>query len=80
MHAGRDSDSGAATVPREEVAELTAHVVGPIFLPGDDGYASECGIYNLNLVLEPALIVGVTSEADVGPRSGSPQSAICRSR
>jgi FAD/FMN-containing dehydrogenase len=34
-------------------------------LPGDDGYAAECVVYNLNLVLEPALIVGVTSEADV---------------
>ena len=65
MQAARDPDSGAATVPREQVAELAAQVAGPVFLPGDDGYAAECGIYNLNLVLEPALIVGVTSEADV---------------
>ena len=65
MHPGRDSDSGAATVRREEATELAAQVAGPVFLPGDDGYAAECGIYNLNLVLEPALIVGVTSEADV---------------
>jgi hypothetical protein len=65
MQAARDPDSGAATVPREQVAELAARIAGPVFLPGDDGYAAECGIYNLNLVLEPALIVGVTSEADV---------------
>ncbi|HEU6444633.1 MAG TPA: FAD-binding oxidoreductase [Gaiellaceae bacterium] len=49
----------------EEAAELAAQVAGPVFVPGDDGYAAECAVYNLNLALEPALIVGVTSEADV---------------
>lgn len=61
----RDSDSGAATVQHEEAAELAAQVAGPVFLPDDDGYAAECIVNNLNLVLEPALIVGVASEADV---------------
>jgi len=60
-----DSDPGAAIVRREEAAELAAQVAGPVFLPGDDGYAAECVVYNLSLVLEPALVVGVTSEADV---------------
>jgi hypothetical protein len=49
----------------EEAAELAAQVAGPVLVPGDDGYAAECAVYNLNLALEPALIVGVTSEADV---------------
>jgi hypothetical protein len=65
MQSGRDSDSGATPVRREEGAELAAQVAGPVFVPGDDGYAAECVVYNLNLVPEPALIVGVTSEADV---------------
>jgi hypothetical protein len=64
MQAERDS-AGAATVRREEATELAAQVAGPVFLPGDDGYAAECVLYNLALVLEPALIVGVTSDADV---------------
>ena len=61
----RDSGPGAATVERQEAAELAAQVRGPVLLSGDDGYASECAIYNLNLALEPALAVGVTSEEDV---------------
>jgi len=65
MQAASSSDSGGAIVRREEAAELAALVKGPVFLPGDDGYAAERSIYNLNLVLEPALIVGVTNEADV---------------
>jgi hypothetical protein len=50
---------------REEAAGLAAQVGGPVLLPGEDGYADECAIYNLNFVLEPALVVGVTSVADV---------------
>jgi FAD binding domain/Berberine and berberine like len=65
MQAGRDSDSGATPVRRAEAAELAAQVAGPVSLPGDDGYAADCVVYNLNLGLEPALTVGVTSEADV---------------
>jgi FAD binding domain len=59
------SDFGVGAVWPEEAAELAAQVVGPVLLPGEDGYAVECAIYNLNLVLEPALVVGVTSAADV---------------
>jgi hypothetical protein len=39
MQAERDS-TGAATVRREEAAELAAQVAGPVLLPGDDGYAA----------------------------------------
>jgi FAD/FMN-containing dehydrogenase len=65
MQPVRDPESGAATVRREEATELAAQVAGPVLLPGDDGYAAECVGYNLALALEPALIVGVTSDADV---------------
>jgi FAD/FMN-containing dehydrogenase len=60
-----NANSTPASVPREQAAKLAAQVAGPVLLPGDDGYADECGIYNLARVLEPALIAGVTSEADV---------------
>jgi FAD/FMN-containing dehydrogenase len=46
-------------------AALATEVAGRVLLPGEDGYAAESAIYNLNLALEPALIVGVTSDADV---------------
>ena len=65
MEIAREPGSGAATIGRDEVAELAAEVAGPVFLPGDDGYAAECVTYNLNIALEPALVVGVTNEADV---------------
>jgi FAD binding domain len=65
MQPVRDPESGGAPVRREEAAELAAQVAGPVILPGDDVYAAERAGYNPNLVLEPALIVGVTSEADV---------------
>jgi hypothetical protein len=29
------------TVQPKEAAELAAEVAGPVFLPGDDGYAAE---------------------------------------
>ncbi|MFJ4846571.1 FAD-binding oxidoreductase [Streptomyces sp. NPDC088733] len=38
---------------------------GPVLLPGDEGYDTECQIYNLNLSLEPALAVGAADAADV---------------
>ena len=61
----RDADPGAVTIARAEADDLAARVAGPVSLPGDDGYTAECAIYNLNLGLEPALAVGVTSDADV---------------
>ena len=60
-----ESDSGVASVGREEAAELAAQVAGPVYVPGDEGYAGECAVYNLNFVLEPVLVVGATSAADV---------------
>jgi FAD/FMN-containing dehydrogenase len=59
------SGPGAATVRREEAAALAAQLAGPVFLPGDAGDAAECASFNLNLVLEPALVAGVTSPVEV---------------
>jgi hypothetical protein len=61
----KTSDFDAGVIRPEEAAGLAAQVGGPVLLPGEDGYADECAIYNLNFVLEPALVVGVTSVADV---------------
>jgi FAD/FMN-containing dehydrogenase len=36
-----------------------------VLLPGDEGYAPECAIFNLGQALEPAVAVGATSAADV---------------
>ncbi|WP_312034272.1 FAD-binding oxidoreductase [Actinoplanes sp. TBRC 11911] len=48
-----------------EVAELRATVAGPVYLPGDEGYAAEVASNNLNNPLAPAVAVGVLSAADV---------------
>jgi hypothetical protein len=60
-----NTDSGVASLERGDVAELAAAVSGPVLLPDDDGFGAECQIYNLNLVLEPALVVGAASAADI---------------
>ena len=39
------SDSGAGAVRREEAAEFAVQVCGPVWLPGEQGYADECAIY-----------------------------------
>ena len=64
-----DTDSGVATIERTKIAELAATVSGPVLLPDDDGYAAECAIYNLNLVLEPAVVVGASGEPSDSRRS-----------
>lgn len=54
-----------ARVSSAEAAELASLVSGPVLLPGDEGYDAECQIYNLNVPLEPALVVGAANAADV---------------
>ncbi|MFJ3288702.1 FAD-binding oxidoreductase [Streptomyces sp. NPDC086669] len=48
-----------------EAAELASLASGPVLLPGDEGYDAECRTYNLNVPLEPALVVGAADAADV---------------
>ncbi|WP_328863236.1 FAD-binding oxidoreductase [Streptomyces sp. NBC_00306] len=49
----------------QDVASLRQSVAGPVLTPGVEGYDVECMTYNLNCRLEPALVVGATSESDV---------------
>ncbi|MGW5362539.1 FAD-binding oxidoreductase [Actinopolymorpha pittospori] len=44
---------------------LRSSVLGPVFLPGEDGYAEEASPYNLALTHSPGIIVGATNAADV---------------
>ncbi|MDX3237354.1 FAD-binding protein [Streptomyces sp. ME03-5709C] len=57
-------DAFAPVLPAE-AAELASLVGGPVLLPGDEGYEDECRIYNLNVPLEPALVVGAAGADDV---------------
>lgn len=44
---------------------LRSAVHGPVFLPGEDGYAEEASPFNLAITHHPGIIVGATSAADV---------------
>lgn len=48
-----------------DVTTLKSRLTGPIFLPGDSGYAAECATFNLNTPLTPAIVVGAATVADV---------------
>ncbi len=48
-----------------DVAALKTRLTGPIFLPGDPGYDTECATFNLNTPLTPAIVVGAATVADV---------------
>ncbi len=58
-------DDAFARVSPTEAEELTSRVSGPVLLPGDEGYEAECRIYNLNVPVEPALVVGAAGAADI---------------
>jgi FAD/FMN-containing dehydrogenases len=45
--------------------ELSARLSGPVFEPGDPGFAEEVAGFNLAIRHEPALVVGAANEADV---------------
>lgn len=53
------------SITREEADTLAAALAGPLFLPGDRGYADEVAPYNLAMIPHPALVVGATSPEDV---------------
>src|SRR6185312_7249001 len=48
-----------------ETASLAAKVVGPVLLPSDAGYETECATFNLMSDVRPAVAVGAASAADV---------------
>lgn len=45
--------------------ELAAQLSGPVFAPGDAGYADEVAGFNLAVTHTPQLVVGAATEADV---------------
>ncbi|GAA1874063.1 FAD-binding oxidoreductase [Asanoa iriomotensis] len=50
---------------RDDVADLARSVAGPVWLPGEDGYAAETATWNLSEAQRPAVVVGATSAGDV---------------
>ncbi|MEH0927080.1 FAD-binding oxidoreductase [Micromonospora sp. CPCC 205558] len=52
-------------ITKDAVTQLAAQTVGPVLLPGDDGYDVECASYNLAIPQQPALVVGAANAADV---------------
>ncbi|MGW0082245.1 FAD-binding oxidoreductase [Streptomyces sp. NPDC003393] len=50
---------------RAEIARLADGILGPVLLPGDDGYPEECATFNLSTPVRPAVAIGATSIADV---------------
>ena len=54
-----------ATLDTVTTTELGAAVVGPVLLPGDDGYAEEVASFCLTHAAAPAVVVGATDADDV---------------
>lgn len=48
-----------------DLPSLTAHVEGPVLVPGDAGYDAECTGFNRAVRHRPAAVVGATGAADV---------------
>lgn len=63
-HAPADPTTSTPLTP-SDVAGLRAVVAGPVLLPGQQGYPEETTAFNLALIPTPAVVVGVTSTADV---------------
>jgi FAD/FMN-containing dehydrogenase len=55
----------AVAIPPEALAELARKVSGSVLLPGDDGYAEVCELYNLHLAVAPAVVVEAAGAVDV---------------
>ncbi|MEH1031425.1 FAD-binding oxidoreductase [Micromonospora profundi] len=56
---------GDTPIVEGAVARLTAQTVGPVLLPGDEGYDVECESYNLAIPQQPKLVVGAANAADI---------------
>ncbi|BEL05832.1 FAD-binding oxidoreductase [Actinoplanes sichuanensis] len=53
------------TIDATDLAKLTAEVVGPVLIPGDERYAAEVATWNLSLSHQPVVAVGATCVSDV---------------
>jgi UDP-N-acetylenolpyruvoylglucosamine reductase len=56
---------GPAVLSSAETVDLMERVSGPVLLPDDAGYQTECATFNLMTKLRPAIAVGATSVTDV---------------
>jgi FAD/FMN-containing dehydrogenase len=52
-------------IDRDNLAQLTAEVAGPVLVPGSEGYPAETATWNTAVAQHPAVAVGATSAADV---------------
>lgn len=59
------TSAGPAVVSDADTADLRKRMVGPVSLPHDAGYQTECAIFNLMTPLRAAVAIGVTGLADV---------------
>jgi hypothetical protein len=57
--------TGDAPVQPGDISQLAKAADGPVFVPGDDGYAEELATFNLTMRQEPAVVVGAAGAADV---------------
>ncbi|MFG1996325.1 FAD-binding oxidoreductase [Actinoplanes sp. NPDC048988] len=58
-------DNESTAVGAADVAELARRVTGPVLLPGQEGYAEECAMYNVIVPNNPAVVVGATGPSDI---------------
>ncbi|MFI7604286.1 FAD-binding oxidoreductase [Micromonospora sp. NPDC049366] len=65
MNHGHHSSQDSAAVSMDAALRLATETVGPVLLPGDEGYDAECASYNLAVPQRPALVVGAAKVADV---------------
>jgi len=64
-HMNVHDTAAPAALNRADTADLVKRAVGPVSLPTDAGYQSECGTFNLMSAVRPAIAVGATSVADL---------------
>ncbi|MEV6367053.1 FAD-binding oxidoreductase [Micromonospora musae] len=65
MNPNQSPAQGGVPITEDAVRRLAAQTVGPVLLPGDEGYDVECASYNLAIPQQPALVVGAANAADV---------------
>lgn len=54
-----------ASLPQDAVDALAAELDGPVFQPGEPGYADELDSFDRSVVHHPVLVVGATTAGDV---------------
>ncbi|MFC3499660.1 FAD-binding oxidoreductase [Micromonospora krabiensis] len=65
MDHGQNSSQDSVAISMDAALRLATETVGPVLLPGEEGYDAECASYNLAVPQRPALVVGAARVADV---------------